>query len=203
MSANVGRNDPCPCGSGLKYKQCCAGKMKLDMKGHRGWVLGVVGLVLGALVAWGLMRSQTRPSATNGMRMPPPSTSAGAPAAPGTSAAPNPVTINPFPPGTGAPTTMSGPSGAAPQAWAYDATTNRHFDPNHGHWHDGPPPPPESRGVASTPRPSPGQVPVPGVTGPMSSGPTPAPWTYDAQKNQHWNPDHGHWHPGPPPAGSP
>jgi uncharacterized protein YecA (UPF0149 family) len=21
--ASVGRNDPCPCGSGLKYKQCC------------------------------------------------------------------------------------------------------------------------------------------------------------------------------------
>lgn len=22
----VGRNDPCPCGSGKKYKKCCAGK---------------------------------------------------------------------------------------------------------------------------------------------------------------------------------
>ncbi|MDR3623660.1 MAG: SEC-C metal-binding domain-containing protein [Chlamydiales bacterium] len=22
----AGRNDPCPCGSGLKYKQCCWGK---------------------------------------------------------------------------------------------------------------------------------------------------------------------------------
>jgi tetratricopeptide (TPR) repeat protein len=26
MSASPGRNDPCPCGSGRKYKQCCAGK---------------------------------------------------------------------------------------------------------------------------------------------------------------------------------
>ena len=25
-SAKVGRNDPCPCGSGKKYKQCCEGK---------------------------------------------------------------------------------------------------------------------------------------------------------------------------------
>ncbi len=25
-SPKVGRNDPCPCGSGRKYKQCCAGK---------------------------------------------------------------------------------------------------------------------------------------------------------------------------------
>src|SRR4030067_468754 len=24
----VGRNDPCPCGSGLKYKKCCLGKSK-------------------------------------------------------------------------------------------------------------------------------------------------------------------------------
>ena len=23
MSAKVGRNDPCPCGSGKKYKKCC------------------------------------------------------------------------------------------------------------------------------------------------------------------------------------
>ena len=23
---NVGRNDPCPCGSGKKYKQCCGRK---------------------------------------------------------------------------------------------------------------------------------------------------------------------------------
>jgi len=23
-SAKVGRNDPCPCGSGKKYKKCCA-----------------------------------------------------------------------------------------------------------------------------------------------------------------------------------
>jgi uncharacterized protein YecA (UPF0149 family) len=22
----AGRNDPCPCGSGLKYKKCCAAK---------------------------------------------------------------------------------------------------------------------------------------------------------------------------------
>lgn len=24
MNTKVGRNDPCPCGSGKKYKQCCA-----------------------------------------------------------------------------------------------------------------------------------------------------------------------------------
>lgn len=26
MASRVGRNDPCPCGSGLKYKHCCEDK---------------------------------------------------------------------------------------------------------------------------------------------------------------------------------
>lgn len=26
MSEKIGRNDPCPCGSGKKYKNCCIGK---------------------------------------------------------------------------------------------------------------------------------------------------------------------------------
>ena len=189
MSKSVGRNDPCPCGSGLKYKQCCAGKLRLNLRGRRGWVLGALGVVVVTLVAWGLMRSQTGPTPSSG-GMPPPSTSAGVSTAPGTGA-----TLNPAPLGTGAPTTMSGPTGATPQPWAYDAATNRHFDPNHGHWHDGAPPPLEARGVSSG-------APAPGVAGTESSGPTPAPWTYDAQKNQHWDPVHGHWHPGPPSAGA-
>ena len=27
MSKKIGRNDPCPCGSGKKYKRCCLGLM--------------------------------------------------------------------------------------------------------------------------------------------------------------------------------
>lgn len=26
MEQKIGRNDPCPCGSGKKYKSCCIGK---------------------------------------------------------------------------------------------------------------------------------------------------------------------------------
>ena len=29
QAAKVGRNDPCPCGSGKKFKQCCAGKAEV------------------------------------------------------------------------------------------------------------------------------------------------------------------------------
>jgi hypothetical protein len=42
MTYKVGRNDPCPCGSGKKYKQCCANNpaevVEPERKGHAGAV---------------------------------------------------------------------------------------------------------------------------------------------------------------------
>ena len=41
----TGRNEPCPCGSGLKYKQCCLnsrGGLSLQMK----LLLGLVALII-------------------------------------------------------------------------------------------------------------------------------------------------------------
>ena len=32
-SVKIGRNDPCPCGSGLKYKRCCLGKAGIETPG--------------------------------------------------------------------------------------------------------------------------------------------------------------------------
>lgn len=53
MATVVGRNSPCPCGSGKKYKRCCA--MKPQRKAAlRTWLLGaVIALMLltGAVVA--------------------------------------------------------------------------------------------------------------------------------------------------------
>ncbi len=34
MKTKIGRNDPCPCGSGLKYKKCCAGKENKERQGE-------------------------------------------------------------------------------------------------------------------------------------------------------------------------
>ena len=31
----LGRNDPCPCGSGLKYKKCCLGRKGAPQKDFR------------------------------------------------------------------------------------------------------------------------------------------------------------------------
>lgn len=43
----TGRNQPCPCGSGLKYKQCClkkGGGMSLQMK----LLMAFMGLIIAA-----------------------------------------------------------------------------------------------------------------------------------------------------------
>ena len=35
MSEKIGRNDPCTCGSGKKYKNCCLNKTTIGLKGHK------------------------------------------------------------------------------------------------------------------------------------------------------------------------
>ncbi|MBU6149689.1 MAG: hypothetical protein EBZ47_10600 [Chlamydiae bacterium] len=37
MNQKVQRNDPCPCGSGLKYKKCCA--LKTGMQKYKAEVI--------------------------------------------------------------------------------------------------------------------------------------------------------------------
>ena len=38
MSNKIGRNDPCPCGSGKKYKNCCADLAEVIELGSDPWV---------------------------------------------------------------------------------------------------------------------------------------------------------------------
>ncbi|HJO04080.1 MAG TPA: SEC-C metal-binding domain-containing protein [Acidobacteriota bacterium] len=52
--ANVGRNDPCPCGSGEKYKRCCEGKVTQSQKLWRGLAALIALLVI--LVTIGILR---------------------------------------------------------------------------------------------------------------------------------------------------
>ena len=55
----AGRNAPCPCGSGLKHKHCCAGKTAWYRR--PAWTAALVALFLvGSLVLVGVMI--TRPS---------------------------------------------------------------------------------------------------------------------------------------------
>ena len=68
---------------------------------------------------------------------------------------------------------------SSPVALKYDVLNDRHWDPSHGHWHQGPPPDFK-----------PGQ---------LDPATTPEPWQYDPEADRHWNPNHGHWHNGFPP----
>ena len=80
-----------------------------------------------------------------------------------------------------------------PAAWEYDSVTDRHWNPQQGHWHQVPPPPQTIDFFSSQSQPA-----ATGA-GTGASGTTPAAWQYDPQTNRHWNPQHGHWHQGPPP----
>jgi SEC-C motif len=52
VSNRPGRNDPCPCGSGKKYKLCCALKKDRLSLGTRAWfALIAVMLLIGAWLA--------------------------------------------------------------------------------------------------------------------------------------------------------
>jgi hypothetical protein len=83
-------------------------------------------------------------------------------------------------------------TGRGPKPYQYNAATNQYWDPNHQHWHNGPPPPPESQKVAA---PNPVAQPM----GLSPGTPAPQPYEYDPVKNQYWDPTHGHWHNGRPP----
>ena len=52
MSNRTGRNDPCPCGSGKKFKHCCALKQGRLSFGTRAWfaLIGIM-LLIGAWLA--------------------------------------------------------------------------------------------------------------------------------------------------------
>jgi len=50
MSQSPGRNDPCPCGSGRKYKNCCQGESTMLSSTTWTAVLIAIALVVGAFV---------------------------------------------------------------------------------------------------------------------------------------------------------
>ncbi len=97
--------------------------------------------------------------------------------------------------GTSSPGAPSG-SSQTPTAWQYDPETDRHWDPQHGHWHPGPPPVEPIDFFADT------NSPAADGAGTGASGATPAAWQYDPQTNRHWNPQTGQWHDGRPPPES-
>ena len=50
-ATKVGRNDPCPCGSGRKYKQCCANKA--ESRSRLGaYVIAAVIVAIAGVIAY-------------------------------------------------------------------------------------------------------------------------------------------------------
>ncbi len=57
----VGRNAPCPCGSGKKYKHCCLNKTGAPSRRMKLIYAGIVLLVIGAAVAVAITVRDYRP----------------------------------------------------------------------------------------------------------------------------------------------
>ncbi len=55
-TVKTGRNDPCPCGSGKKYKQCCEGKAAERTTFLTKWSAVILGILV-LLVAVGTVVS--------------------------------------------------------------------------------------------------------------------------------------------------
>ncbi len=200
-------SEPCPCGSGKPQITCCgsAARSRMNLRLVVMWCL--ILLAAGGITAITVMLPSQRSPETAVESTPQPYQY-------------DPVANqhwnpdhghwDPGPPPSGA-TTAPSLAGAAigstsggqvpappnipnPQPWQYDAATDRHYHPDHAHWHSGPPPADPTAAVSSTPG---GQVPAP------PNIPNPQPWQYDAATDRHYHPDHGHWHSGSPPADKP
>jgi hypothetical protein len=167
-------NAACPCGSGRKYKNC-HGRAGVGLS--RPVALPVWGLVtmlvVGGAAGW-LLHVATR------------------------SQAPSDRVVS-APPGTMLPSPGAASTAAPdPSPYAYDPRTNKYWDPNHRHWHNGLPPSASgdtsARALASAATGSP----APGVR--IEPVPEPSPWSYDPATQRYWDPRHKHWHNGPSPS---
>ena len=140
----VGRNESCPCGSGKKFKACCAGKQTRS----RGLVLLLA--MIGAIAAVGVVasiRKDEKPAPipapvarTTPKAQPPGPVPAGKvwsvehghwhdAAAPKAATTTSPIQITGAPaPGAPARTPKPQPPGPAPAGQVWSA--------EHGHWHD-------------------------------------------------------------------
>lgn len=164
----TGRNEPCPCGSGKKFKHCCEEKMARPAS--KGMIL--LGAALAALAVVGLIPifGDKTPAPRAAATAPASTPAAAVPAT--TAAAPAPAAQQQFTPGPQ-------PPGAVPpgKVWSTE----------HGHWHDAQP--------AGTDSPikieaAPGVVATANPVGTPSTPPPPGP----APAGKVWSPQHGHWH---------
>lgn len=115
MSSHIGRNEPCPCGSGKKHKNCCYKRGVLTNKKSQNKIaLGVLAVILVIAGIFSFSKFSSTPSIQN--------------------PAPTNQPLNSSSPMTSSPVSGTGytprPPGPAPagQVWSTE----------HGHWHKAP-----------------------------------------------------------------
>ena len=171
-TTRVGRNDPCPCGSGKKHKNCCAQRVEVvtEVRRSSGMLVGaiVIGVALAGVIAAQYMgKDEPAPPPATATTIVP-VTAPPVPITPGATAGFTPQPPGPVPPG---------------KVWSTE----------HGHWHDAPgasAPIPVAMGASGPPSPAPAPESQPFAPGtPQPDGPAPA--------GKVWSSEHGHWHDAP------
>lgn len=184
----------CPCGSGRSQFNCCGDHPKSQINVRLFVIWSFIILLGSGIGAIAFSRFQDdAPSPASGP-IPAPIQLSGGSGVSGTF----PSIINPggtsITLGTGSGSEVPAPVGISnPSPWQYDTLTDRHYDPNHAHWHGGPPP---SNPITAPP----GLGPTSGskVSAPPNI-PNPQPWQFDAATYRYYDPGHAHWHSGRPP----
>ncbi len=106
------RNAPCSCGSGKKYKHCCGATATVA-------ATSVPPVTKSRRDVWLIALGLAALVGVTILAL---------------------VSVNRRPAARPGEVTSLLPGGRIPKAWEFDAANNRHWDPGHNHWHDGPPP---------------------------------------------------------------
>ena len=181
----VGRNEPCPCGSGQKFKKCCETKLA-NRRRNNVPLLAAAALLIAGGVAVVLFRDASAEPVSGAL-----------PRAIGTAAAPGPGNAPPGKvwstehkhwhdaPSAAAPPITITPQPGSPAPPPTAAAGGRVWSQEHGHWHDAAG---KSQPAASPVRIDP--VRAPGGAAPAVAGQpaTPAP------PGKVWSAEHKHWH---------
>lgn len=191
-TARVGRNDPCPCGSGKKHKACCNLIVDRVQEEAPKSIAPMVGIVVTAALLAGtgiyFLKHREAPTTTAST-----ATAAPKPAAPAGTTPETAVNLTPGAPtapnSAPAPVVISqAPASAAPGALTPQppgpVPPGKVWSPEHNHWHDAPGAnaAPAIIGPVDTTQTAPNQV----SFTPQPAGPVPP--------GKVWSTEHGHWH---------
>lgn len=182
------RNDPCPCGSGKKYKNCHGGKTLSALLGRRGVMPMLAIAFIGGTIALVMALNTDTDTGKTPANVPPPSSPAPGKvwseehghwhdaATENQSMDPQPTQQQQNPAPQGGPPFQQ-PPGPVPQG--------KVWSPEHGHWHDV-----ANNQTNTTMQPQTTSAPMPQPEGPVPEG-------------KEWSKDHGHWHDVAPPPTTP